>query len=116
MANHIRKGDTVVVTAGKQKGTQGTVLQVMPQEERVVVEGVNVRTKHTRSIQGRPGGKTRKEFPIHWSNVSPVIEVEQDGQTVAVPTRVRFEVRDGAKVRVAAKTGEILGDPIKKAR
>ena len=113
MANHIRKGDNVVVTSGKQKGTQGKVLRVLPREERVVVEGINVRTRHKRAVQGQPGSKVREEMPIHWSNVAPAVEV--DGQAVA--TRVRFEQReDGSKVRIAVKTGEQLGEPIRKAR
>lgn len=110
MARHVRKGDTVVVTAGKDRNKQGKVLRVIPEKERVVVEGVNVRTKHVRPTQTQPqGGKVRVEMPIHWSNVSPAV----DGK----PTRVRFETHDdGSKVRVAVRNGEVLGPPLRKPR
>ncbi len=114
-ARHIRKGDTVKVLSGGDKGRTGKVLRVVtdrddPRKERVVVEGVNVKTKHVRPSQANPrGGLTQVEMPIHISNVSPV-----DGSGKA--TRVRFESRDdGSKVRVAVTTGEVLGDPIRKA-
>ncbi len=102
MPRHIRKGDTVIVTAGNDKGRTGDVLRVIPSESRVVVQGVNVRSKHLKPSQDRPqGGILRSEMPIHISNVSPVA----DGKA----TRVRFETRpDGTKIRVAARNGKEL--------
>lgn len=102
MPRHIRKGDTVVVTAGNDKGATGTVIRVLTKEDRVVVQGVNVRSKHIRRSQNNPkGGIVRTEMPIHISNVSPAV----DGK----PTRVRFENRaKGTKVRVAARGGKVL--------
>lgn len=114
MARHIRKDDMVIVTSGGHKGAQGKVLRVIPSDNRVIIEGVNVRTRNLRKSATNPtGGTIRKELPIHFSNVSPAVEV--DGKTV--PTRVRFETReDGSKVRIAVKTGETLGTPIKSAK
>ena len=99
MARHVRKGDTVVVTAGGQRGQIGEVVRVIsgegPGDERVIVKGINLRTKHLKPTRINPqGGIITKEAPIHISNVSPAV----DGK----PTRVRFQVRDdGSKVRVA---------------
>ncbi len=114
-ARHIRKGDTVKVTAGRDKGRTGKVLRVVtdrdnPAAERVVVEGVNIQAKHVRRSEANPqGGMTSVEMPIHISNVSPV-----DGHGKA--TRVRFTTdKKGNKVRVAATTGEQLGDTLRKA-
>ncbi len=102
MPRHIRKGDTVIVTAGNDKGLTGEVLRVITQESRVVVQGVNVRSKHMKPTQDRPqGGILRREMPIHISNVSPVV----DGK----PSRVRFVIKpDGSKVRVAVRGGKVL--------
>lgn len=102
MARHIVKGDSVIVTAGNDRGTTGTVLRVLPDRDRVVVQGVNVRVKHMKPTQQNPQGRmVRREMPIHISNVSPVV----DGR----PTRVRFETKpDGSKVRVAARGGSKL--------
>lgn len=110
MARHVRKGDEVIVTAGASKGRQGKILRVMTQEDRVIVEGVNVRRKHLRPSQQNPqGGVVNLEMPIHISNVSPV---DKEGK----PTRVRFIKKDdGSKVRVAATTGEELS-VLKKAK
>ncbi len=103
MASHVRKGDTVIVTAGNDRGTIGEVLRVIPKDDRVVVQGVNIRTKHVKPTQQNPqGGLLRQEMPIHISNVSPAV----DGKA----TRVRFETKkDGSKVRVAVRNGEELG-------
>ena len=109
MAAHVRKGDLVMVTAGRQKGRQGEILRVMPDKERVVVEGVNVRKKHIKPSQANPqGGVIEKPMPIHKSNVSPVV----DGR----PTRVRFEQRDTGKVRVAVRGGKVLHELRKPAK
>jgi large subunit ribosomal protein L24 len=105
----VKTGDTVVVVAGKQKGSKGRVLRVLPEPkkkpgagERVVVEGVNVITKHIKPSQQNPqGGRVKREAPIHISNVMLV-----DPKTGA-PTRVRIAaLADGRRVRVAVKSGE----------
>ena len=104
-AAKIKKGDKVVVLAGKDKGRTGAVLQVMPKEDRVLVEGINVHARHRKPDQANPqGGIDRKPAPLHISNVAVA---DKDGK----PTRVRFEDRDGKKVRVAVKSGEVLQWP-----
>ena len=104
MPRHIRKGDTVMVTAGNDRGATGEVLRIITKHDRVVVQGVNIRAKHLKPTQQNPqGGIVRREMPIHMSNVSPVM----DGK----PTRVRFETqKNGAKARVAARDGKVLHD------
>ena len=100
MAAKIKKGDSVVVLSGKDKGKTGTVASVHPKDGKVVVAGVNVATRHTKPSQMNPqGGLNRFEAPLH---ISKVAHVTADGK----PTRVRFETQDGKKVRVAVKTGE----------
>ena len=97
----IRVGDTVVVIAGKDKGKTGEVLQVLAKEERVIVEGVNMVTKHAKpSAANQQGGIINKEAPIDASNVMYV----QNGKA----TRIGYKVEDGKKVRVAKKTGEVI--------
>lgn len=99
---HVKKGDTVQVMSGKDKGKQGVILKAMPSKNRVVVEGVNVMKKHAKPSQTNPqGGILEIEAPIHVSNVMPL-----DPKT-GKPTRVGFKVVDGKKVRVA-KSGESL--------
>ena len=103
MAAKIKKGDKVVVLTGKDKGRSGQVLKVLPEENRVVVEGIAVVQRHTRPSQADPqGGIKRKEAAIHISNVAVA-----DPKTGA-PTRVGFSVVDGKKVRVAKKSGEVV--------
>lgn len=106
MPRHVRKGDQVIVTAGASRGTVGEILAVVEDGERVVVKGVNIRTKHIKPTQQRPqGGIVQQEMPIHASNVSPVV----DGK----PTRVRFVTKpDGSKVRVATRGGKEFGKPL----
>lgn len=101
MAARIKKDDTVVVIAGKDKGRSGRVLKVLPQEERVVVEGVNLAKRHTKPDMANPqGGIIAKEAPLHISNVAL-----RDPKT-GKPTRVGFKVNDkGRKVRVAKGSG-----------
>ena len=100
-AQKIRKGDTVVVLSGKDKGKTGEVIQSMPKDGKVVVAGVNVATRHKKPTQVNPqGGLERKEAPMHVSKVA--IADPKDGK----PTRVRFTEVKGRKVRVAAKSGE----------
>lgn len=98
----VKKDDTVVVVAGKDKGSRGRVLQVIPGADRVVVEGVNVVTKHIKPSQQNPqGGRVKREAPIHMSNV--MLADPKTGE----PTRVRInELADGRRVRVAVKSGE----------
>ena len=96
------KGDKVVVLSGKDKGRTGEVIRAMPKDGKVVVSGVNVHARHRKPTQTNPqGGIERKEAPLH---VSKVAIATADGK----PTRVRFEERDGKKVRVAAKSGELI--------
>jgi len=101
MAARIRKDDTVIVIAGKDKGRSGRVLKVLPKEERVVVEGVNLVKRHTKPDIAHPqGGVIAKEAPLHISNVQL-----RDPKT-GKPTRVGFKVNDkGRKVRVAKASG-----------
>jgi large subunit ribosomal protein L24 len=102
MAAKIKKGDRVVVLTGKDKGRQGAVLKVLPQESRVVVEGLNMVQRHTRPTQLDPqGGIKNKEASIHLSNVAIV---DSKGK----PTRVGFKVEGDKKVRIAKTTGEVI--------
>ena len=103
-AAKIKKGDSVVVLSGKDKGRTGTVAQVMPKDGKVVVAGVNVATRHKKPTQVNPqGGLERKEAPMHVSKVA--IADPKSGKA----TRVRFETnKDGKKVRVAVKSGELI--------
>ena len=101
-AQKIKKGDKVVVLSGKDKGRTGEVTKAMPKEGKVIVSGINVHARHRKPSQLNPqGGIERKEAPLH---VSKVAIATADNK----PTRVRFEVREGKKVRVAAKTGELI--------
>ena len=102
-AAKIKKGDKVVVLSGKDKGKTGEVVRSMPKEQKVVVSGVNVAVRHKKASQAAPqGGLERKEAPLHVSKVA--IADPKTGKA----TRVRFEERDGKKVRVAAKSGELI--------
>jgi large subunit ribosomal protein L24 len=97
----IKKGDSVVVRSGKDKGRTGTVLQVMPKDAKVLVAGVNIAARHRKPTQANPqGGIDRREAPMHISKVS--VADPKDGKA----TRVRFETVDGKKVRFAVKSGE----------
>ena len=99
----IKKGDEVVVLSGKDKGRTGTVSQVLPREGKVVVDGVNVAARHRKPSQTNPqGGIDRAPAPMAIGKVA--IVDPKDGK----PTRVRFEERDGKKVRVAVKSGETI--------
>jgi large subunit ribosomal protein L24 len=101
-AAKIKKGDQVVVLSGKDKGRTGEVVKSLPKDGKVVVSGINVAVRHKKPTQTNPqGGLERSEAPMH---VSKVAHVTADGK----PTRVRFEERDGKKVRVAVKTGEVI--------
>ena len=97
----IKKGDTVKVIAGKDKDKEGKVIAVNKKDGTVLVEGINMLTKHTKpSAQNQNGGIVTQEGPINASNVMLVVK----GQT----TRVGFKVEDGKKVRIAKKTGEVI--------
>ncbi len=97
----IKKGDKVVVITGKDKGKVGIVKKALPKKDQVVVEGVNIVKKHTKSSQDAPqGGRIEFEAPIHVSNV-----MLQDPGTKK-PTRVGFEIKDGKKVRISKKSGK----------
>jgi large subunit ribosomal protein L24 len=99
MAAKIKKGDKVVVLAGRDKGRAGEVIQVMPTEERALVRGVNMVQRHTKPQGVNEGGIISKEAPIHLSNIAIA---DKDGK----PTRVGFKVlADGKKVRIAKRSG-----------
>jgi len=103
MPRHVRKGDQVIVTSGDHKGQTGEILEILTKSDKVLVKGVNVKSRHVRPTQINPkGGIVSKEMPMHISNVSPVV----DGKA----TRVRFETqKDGSKNRVAVRGGKSLG-------
>ncbi|MBC8717277.1 50S ribosomal protein L24 [Ochrobactrum sp. Marseille-Q0166] len=98
----IRKGDSVVVLSGKDKGRKGEVLQVMPTDDKAVVRGINVVKRHQRQTQTQEAGIISKEAPIHLSNLA--VADPKDGK----PTRVGFRIEDGKKVRVAKRSGAVI--------
>jgi len=98
----IKKGDTVVVLTGKDKGKEGTVLKAMPKEDRVIVEGVNIQTKHQRQTQTEAAEIKHQEGPIHVSNVALV-----DSKTKE-PTKVGYKMEGNKKVRFAKKSGNVI--------
>ncbi|MGI6752124.1 MAG: 50S ribosomal protein L24 [Anaerovoracaceae bacterium] len=99
---HIKKDDTVVVITGKDKGKKGKVLKVYPKSERVIVEGVNIQTKHQRQTRTASSEIKHQEGPIHVSNV-----MYWDSKAKA-PTRIGYTVEGGRKHRVSKKTGQVL--------
>lgn len=100
---HVKKGDTVKVLSGKDRGKQGVILEAYPKKERVLVEGINMVKIHAKPSQENPqGGILNQEAAIHVSNVLPIDP--KSGE----PTRVGYEVRDGKKIRIAKKSGESL--------
>jgi large subunit ribosomal protein L24 len=103
MAARIRKGDRVVVTAGKSKGVEGEVLKVLKDENRVVVQGAQLIKRHNKPSARGAGGIEQREAPLHVSNVLHIDP--QDGK----PTRIGFKfLEDGRKVRFAKRSGEII--------
>ena len=100
----IRKDDEVIVLTGRDKGKRGAVLRIVTKTDRVLVEGVNVTKRHVKPTQADPqGGIVEREAPIHISNVA-LVDPESDR-----PTRVRYKnLEDGRKVRVAARSGEVI--------
>jgi large subunit ribosomal protein L24 len=100
----IRKGDMVEILAGNDRGKRGRVLRMIRDKDRIVIQGVNLRWKHMRKSQQMPqGGRMRREMPLHVSNVMLFDEGAQER------SRVGYAVVDGKKVRVARKTGAVVG-------
>jgi large subunit ribosomal protein L24 len=103
MKTKIKKGDQVIMVSGKDKGTVGEVIRVIPDESRVVVQGVNLRIKHQAQTQSRgktiPAGKIEFEAPVAISNV--MLVDPKDGK----PTRIRIERKDGKPIRISKRTG-----------
>ena len=99
----IKKGDQVIVTTGREKGKTGEVLAVLRQEDRVLVQGVNMVKRHQRPTQVSPGGIEEKEAPLHISNVAHVDPKDNK------PTRIGYKfLEDGRKVRFAKRSGEVI--------
>lgn len=99
----VKKGDQVIVIAGKDKGKKGSILKVIPDANRVVVQGVNIVTKQERASRTSAGGTVKTEGTIHVSNVALV-----DAKS-GKPTRVGYKIqKDGSKVRVAKRSGEVI--------
>jgi large subunit ribosomal protein L24 len=101
MAAKLRKGDKVVVLAGKDKGKQGDITRVMPKDNKAVVSGLNVAIRHTRQSQTAQGGRIAKEMPIDLSNLALL---DANGKA----TRVGFRFEDDKKIRFAKTTGEAI--------
>lgn len=103
MAAKIKKGDKVVVLAGRDKGQSGEVVRVMPKDGSAIVRGVNLVRKHQKQTANQEGGIVSKEAPIHLSNVA--VADPKDGK----PTRVGFKIlEDGRKVRFAKRSGDLI--------
>ena len=101
MAAKIKKGDNVVVLAGKDKGKTGQVLQVIPTETKALVQGINLVKRHTKQTASTDAGIFTKEAPIHLSNLAIA---DANGK----PSRVGFQIKDGVKTRVAKSTGDSI--------
>lgn len=101
MAAKIKKGDKVVVLAGKDKGKTGSVLQIFPTENRALVQGINLVRRHQKQTATQDAGIFSKEAPIHLSNLAVA---DANGK----PTRVGFKITDGVKTRVAKTTGDAI--------
>ncbi|MBF0194297.1 MAG: 50S ribosomal protein L24 [Magnetococcales bacterium] len=99
----LKKGDTVIVTTGKDKGKQGRILQMLPKKNAVLVENVNMMKKHTKQDQKNEGGIIEKEAPLHISNVMYYETIS--GKGVRISHKI---LEDGRKVRCAAGSGEVL--------
>lgn len=101
----IRRGDKVVVLAGRDKGKHGEVVKAFPTENKVVVQGINMVRKHQKQTPNQQGGIIAKEAPIHVSNLA--IQDPKDG----APTRIGYRILDdGRKVRYAKRSGEVIDD------
>ncbi|NOX83082.1 MAG: 50S ribosomal protein L24 [Alphaproteobacteria bacterium] len=102
MAAKIKKGDSVIVLAGKDRGKEGEVIKVLPAADRLFVRGVNLIKKHQKQTQTEQGGIISKEASLHISNVA--LKDPSTGKA----TRVGFKIQDGKKVRVAKASGEVI--------
>ena len=98
----IKKGDTVIVISGKDKGATGKVLKVYPEENRVIVEGVNIQTKHAKAQGDQPAEIRKLEGPIDASNV-----MYYDSKAKA-PSRIGYVVENGTKKRISKKSGQVI--------
>ena len=101
MAAKIKKGDKVIVLAGKDKGKTGQVLSVIPSETKALVQGINLVKRHQKQTASTDAGIFTKEAPIHLSNLAVA---DKDGK----PSRVGFQIKDGVKRRVAKRSGEVI--------
>lgn len=101
MAAKLKKGDKVVVIAGKDKGREGTITSVDPSAGKAVVEGINMAIRHTRQSQQSQGGRLPKAMPVQLSNLAIL---DKNGK----PSRVGFRLEDGRKVRFAKTTGDVI--------
>ena len=101
MAAKLRKGDKVVVLAGKDKGKEGEISAVMPKDGKAIVDGINIAIRHTRQTQSSQGGRLPKAMPIDLSNLALL---DSNGKA----TRVGFREEDGKKVRFAKTTGDVI--------
>ncbi|OYX43508.1 MAG: 50S ribosomal protein L24 [Rhodobacterales bacterium 32-67-9] len=101
MAAKLKKGDTVVVLAGKDKGKKGDIQSVDPKANKAVVEGINVAIRHTRQSQSNQGGRQPKAMPVDLSNLALM---DKNGKA----TRVGFRMEEGKKVRFAKTTGDVI--------
>ena len=101
MAAKLKKGDKVVVLAGKDKGKQGEITAVMPKDNKAIVDGINISIRHERQTQNSQGGRVPKAMPIDLSNLALM---DKDGKA----TRVGFREEDGKKVRFAKTTGDVI--------
>ncbi|MFY9211772.1 MAG: 50S ribosomal protein L24 [Aestuariivita sp.] len=101
MAAKLKKGDKVVVLAGKDKGKEGEILSVNPKSGKAVVDGINMAIRHTRQSQASQGGRIPKAMPVDLSNLSII---DANGK----PTRVGFRMEDDKKVRFAKTTGDVI--------
>ncbi|MEX2520936.1 MAG: 50S ribosomal protein L24 [Paracoccaceae bacterium] len=102
MAAKLKKGDKVIVLAGKDKGKEGEIEKVIPKDGRAVVTGVNIAIRHTKQSQGNQGGRIPKPAAIDLSNLA-LVDPKDGGAT-----RVGFKMVDGKKVRFAKKSGEVI--------
>ena len=101
MAAKLKKGDKVVVLAGKDKGKEGEITKVMPADGKAVVDGINIAIRHQRQTQSSQGGRVPQAMPIELSNLALL---DSKGKA----TRVGFRMEDGKKIRFAKSTGEAV--------
>jgi large subunit ribosomal protein L24 len=104
MAARIRKGDNVIVLVGKDKGKRGEIKEVLTKSGKVIVEGINILISHQKQSKDNAGGRISKSAPINTSNVA-LIDPKSDKAT-----KIKFELRDGKKVRVSKKSGELIDE------